>query len=546
MKYLEAESILSDFHSETKRDIVIRTSARIEPLDLFIRAEFASRGVDCSVTALPFGTLQQRLRDRSGHGSQEPLVLFPWDLAPALDWRSGLPERSTTVDSLFEAIVAIEVHLAAQNAPLYYVDAPIPPVAGSSAEQSTITAMLLGAAMRLRAKVFPGRCFSLASYLSFGTPFSASHCGEIAEAVVAAQLPDVQVPKKVLVTDLDNVMWKGVIGEDGPDGIRSAPEAEGYKHFIYQTFLRKLKNDGVLLAAVSRNDPDLAKLPFKRGDLRLREEDMVAILASYNTKSAQIESLAGALNLGLDSFVFVDDNPVELAEVSARLPSVSVVAFPSRTDSFDSFLGELGRLFSNPTKTAEDAQRTEMYRALMLNPVPSSAGKTDLAAFLRGLDMQVVITDRTNGARERAVQLINKTNQFNLNGERLSDASVQAVLDKGGRLFTATLSDAHGEHGEILACLTGPDEEVLSLVMSCRVLERRVEYLFMSWLGSAVLTRDEIRVRHIVTERNTPVQSFVSEAGFVRATDSTLVVDRNAFLREQGAVRDLFKVLLAP
>src|SRR5947209_2116195 len=166
----------------------------------------------------------------------------------------------------------------------------------------------------------------------------------------------------------------------------------------------------------------------------LGEEDFVAIIASYRAKSAQIRELAERLNLGLDSFVFVDDNPVELTEVSLALPDVRCVRFPQHDDDLAAFLNEVSSLFPRRATTSEDRERTEMYRRRLEGIVPSDLQGADLTRFLKDLKMTLTIHDRACGDRTRAVQLINKTNQFNLNGRRVSDDDVRVVLDAGGHL----------------------------------------------------------------------------------------------------------------
>src|SRR5262249_7748607 len=154
-----------------------------------------------------------------------------------------------------------------------------------------------------------------------------------------------------------------------------------------------------------------------------------------------IREIARQLNLGLDAFVFVDDNPIELEEVSSALPDVRVIRFPSSDDRMPELFDALCQLFPRTVVTTEDADRTNMYRRRLDGMVPDTSEGADLTAFLRGLEMSLVINDRSRGDRARAVQLINKTNQFNLNGRRVTDEEVGAVLADGGRLYTASLSD---------------------------------------------------------------------------------------------------------
>jgi FkbH-like protein len=332
-----------------------------------------------------------------------------------------------------------------------------------------------------------------------------------------------------------------VIGEDGIDGIRYTPEGVGFRHFLYQTVLAKLKREGTLLAAVSRNDPDLAHAPFRSGHMTLRAEDLVIILASYNAKSSQIKEIARQLNLGLDSFVFVDDNPIEIEEVSSALPEVRTMKFPANDDGLPAFFERLSALFARPVLTTEDAERTEMYRRRLDGMVPDASEGADLTDFLRGLEMALIIHDRSQGGRTRAVQLINKTNQFNLNGRRVCDDDVAAMLAAGGRLYGATLNDRTGSHGEILACLIDAGGTVRSLVMSCRVFQRRLEYAFFSWLGGE--ENPPTTLEFGSTPRNEPMRRFLEDPVFRRHANGVIAVDLTEFRRTHVDDLALFALL---
>ena len=252
MRFLEAQALLRGFSSGVTRPLLLCTSGRPEPLDLYIRAAFAARGVDAQIRSLPFGTLQQHLRASAG-GDHEVLLLFPWDLAPSLDWRSGIPEQGVTPAELREAIAPVESLLASRPSALFYIPALLPPVAGDPATQQVLEAILEGAALRLGARLLPASSFSLPSYLANGGAFASARAGELGASIVSALTHALPAPRKVLVTDLDGVMWRGVIGEDGLDGVTANPEGSGYPHFLYQSLLKRLRAHGTLLAAVRRH-----------------------------------------------------------------------------------------------------------------------------------------------------------------------------------------------------------------------------------------------------------------------------------------------------
>jgi FkbH-like protein len=335
-------------------------------------------------------------------------------------------------------------------------------------------------------------------------------------------------------------MWHGVIGEDGLDGIHYRSEGAGFRHFIYQSLLAKLKREGTLLAAVSRNDAELANGPFASGKMTLKLEDFVVIAASYNAKSSQIREIAKQLNLGVDSFVFVDDNPIEVEEVSAAIPEMRVIRFPESEDALPAFFDEIAAQFSRTVLTAEDADRTEMYRRRLEGMMPVESEGANLTAFLRGLEMSLVIADRSEGDRTRTVQLINKTNQFNINGRRVTDEEIGAILAAGGRLYSCTLSDRTGSHGEILSCLIDAKGVIRSLVMSCRVFQRRVEHAFFVWLSAQ--DNPPRALEYEQTSRNEPVAQFLDEPAFASRDANFVLADWRQFAEQHGSDLRLFAV----
>jgi FkbH-like protein len=456
-----------------------------------------------------------------------------------LDWRSGASEGVAESNKIAQQLDKMADLLQHRDASFFYIQAPTLPLHANQADTQSLHKSLLALMLQLRADVFPATFFSLNSYLHFGVPFASNQCGDLAEKICAVLLPKVSAPKKLLITDLDNVMWAGVIGEDGLQGIQYAPEAAGYPHFIYQTLLRKLKGEGVLLAAVSKNDPDLARAPFHQSLSVLKEDDFVTILASYQEKAMQIAALVEQLNLGLDACVFVDDNPVEIAAVKQHLPLVHCLTFPAKVDGLIDFFAQLEVLFSNPNLTQEDKNRTSLYRTRLAGMAPVTSGEVNLENFLRELEMVLQVFDRSASQQERAIQLINKTNQFNINGIRFTEAEVHRVLEEGGRLLTASLKDKHGDHGEIVAGLLDRDEKILALVMSCRVMQRKVEHVFLGWLANNVLGGDHIRLQFVATDRNTPVQHFLKAEEF-QLVDDLMVIERHMFVRQQQAVMGLF------
>lgn len=540
MKFIEARKIVAAFEGGPPLEFLLAMSGQPEPMEPFLEAAAAERGFEARVRTLPFNTLAQTLHTAPADEEVEVFLLFPWDLLPEVDWRSGVPEVSRPLaDLLDEARATLGRVRRRERAAILYADAPIPPILPDHREATALGAHLRAAAFEVGADVIEGDAVSLENLFRSGSPLASGSLGVVARRVVAAAVEGRPATGKVLVTDFDNTLWRGVVGEDGVDGLHFGPSGLGFPHFVYQTFLKRLKASGVLVAGVTKNDPDLAEAPLGHEDSVLAPDDFVSILASYNPKSAQIEELARQLNLGLDSFAFVDDNPVELAEVGRSLPEVTLVRFPSKVADLPGTLAELSRFFHREALTDEDRERTAMYRRRLEGLAPKDVEGADLTDFLAGLQMKLTIRDRSTGDRERAVQLINKTNQFNLNGVRRSDAEVAAVLDGGGTLHTAALVDRHGSHGEILSFLADGDGTVLSFVLSCRVFERRVETAFLVWMADRL--PDRVSFAYSETERNESFRRLLRDPAFALEGDRA-VLDMAGFADAHGADLDLFEL----
>ncbi len=539
MNFLEARRIVAAFSGGPELKFLFGASGTPDPFKLYLEAVGARHGVAAQPRFLPFNTLQQHLASTRPEGA-EAYLLLPWDLVPELDWRSGVPADRAVVSDLLDRGRRVAERLRGRSAFVAYLPAPVPPTTGTEADNRALEHGLAAVAAETGATLLPAEAFSMGSYFGSGCPVGGNWLGKVAEAIVAGLLTPKRASAKVLITDLDNTLWSGVIAEDGPEGIKYGPEGVGYRHYVYQTLLGRIQREGALLAAVTRNDDTVVLPPFRAGQMALAEADFVAICASYHAKSAQIRQLASQLNLGLDSFVFVDDNPIERAEVEASLPEVRVLAFPSRDDELPALLESIAGFFERRDLTAEDRERTAMYRRRLEGMVPVEAEGADLTRFLADLEMRLVIHDRTAGDRTRAVQLINKTNQFNANGRRWTDDEVGEVIDRGGRLFGASLSDRTGSHGEILSCLVGTDGVIEAFVMSCRVFQRRVEFAFLGALADRGVRPNAVRFAE--TERNEPFRQFIRDAAFGQLADAVLPFDMTGFAARHADAAALCEV----
>jgi FkbH-like protein len=285
--------------------------------------------------------------------------------------------------------------------------------------------------------------------------------------------------------------------------------------------------------ALSKNDPQLVASALNAGKFLLSGTDFVGVWANYESKSKNMQEISSTLNIGLSDFVFIDDNPVELAEVGAQFNEVECLKFPDEESGMISFFKILQEHFSADLITEEDERRTEFYRNKSVKPI-----KRDLDEFLRELSMELTVNDRTLCCRERVLQLINKTNQFNLNGKRWQESEIQREIDNGARLFGASLSDRDGQHGEILAILISSNNLIQAFVMSCRVFQRKIENAFI--LQMLKIYSGNLLLNARRTERNEPFFNFLLQ--HAREEDNHFVISHDDFVSRNNRAAELFKI----
>jgi len=338
-------------------------------------------------------------------------------------------------------------------------------------------------------------------------------------SLLAAQLG---LSKKCLVLDLDNTCWGGVIGDDGLGGIRLGQGgAEGEAFVAFQQYARALKQRGVLLAVCSKNEEHIAKEVFeKHTEMVLRLNDISCFMANWTDKAANLREIARRLNIGLNSLVFIDDNPAERALVRQLAAEVAVPELPEDPADFIQAV-EPYRYFQTLSIAQEDLQRAEYYRANSQRDEALS-GSANVEEYLRSLAMVARIGPVTAMSLERSAQLINKSNQFNLNTRRRSAAEVSAMAaDPQWLTRTVSLTDRFGDNGLIsvlLARLEGDALLIDTWLMSCRVLKRGVETLLNNNLCRWAAGRGLRRVcgEYIPTPKNDLVREHYAGLGYTR------------------------------
>ncbi len=327
--------------------------------------------------------------------------------------------------------------------------------------------------------------------------------------------------KKCLVLDLDNTLWGGVIGEDGADGIELSEFKEGARYKDFQKRIMEIKNLGVLLAICSKNNYDDAiEVINSHPHMVLKEEDFVSLKINWEQKAKNISEIASELNIGTDSLVFIDDNPVERESVRMLMPEVAVPEFPKDTAELSKFIrGVYEEYFYTVDFTDEDRNKTEMYRQNNMREREKSAAG-DLESFLKGLQTEIAIGLLKPGDVKRAAELTQKTNQFNLTTRRYSEERIRNFMDSDEyRVYMASAKDKYGDNGKIglvIAKLEGDSAFVDTFVMSCRVMGRYIEEQIIGFVEND-LKESGIRIiksEFIPTGKNKPVCLLYENLGY--------------------------------
>ena len=331
--------------------------------------------------------------------------------------------------------------------------------------------------------------------------------------------------KKCIVLDLDNTLWGGIIGEDGLEGIKLSNTSPGIEYVDFQRGLLSLYNRGVILSICSKNNYDDAIKVFQEHPYQvLKEDHFAAMRINWQNKAANIADLAKEINIGLDSMVFFDDNPVERAQVSQAHPEVLVVELPKNPRLYRETLETLN-VFDVLSLTKEDLVRGEMYAGKRKRAELEQTAES-IEDFLRTLDLRVKIQPVNDFDTPRVVQLIGKTNQFNLTTRRYTDAEVRQFReDKDLIVYSMAVTDKFGDEGVVGVAIVkkkGDDWWVDSFLMSCRVIGRSAETALLARIVADARDGKAKRVigEYIPTKKNPPAADLYEKHGFGMPAES--------------------------
>ena len=350
-------------------------------------------------------------------------------------------------------------------------------------------------------------------------PISTQALPAVASRVVDAILARKGRFHKCAIVDLDNTLWGGVIGDDGLEGIQIGELGQGHAFTEFQTWLKELKNRGVMLAVCSKNDEANAKEPFLRHpEMVLKLDDFSAFVANWEDKASNIRRIQKELNIGLDSMVFFDDNPFERNLVRTMLPEVEVPELPEDPAEYTAF-ARMQNLFDTNSYSDEDRVRTERYLAEK-SRTELSAGIDNYDDYLKALGMKAVCAPFDAFHIPRIAQLTQRSNQFNLRTVRYSEQEIEEIA-ANPRYITRyyTLRDRFGEHGLIAVVILEKRENELFVnewLMSCRVLKRGMEQFIADSILRAAREAGVARVvgEYIPTPKNAMVKDLYASMGF--------------------------------
>jgi FkbH-like protein len=512
-----------------------------------------------------FGGLIENIERLNSAGLDALAVVIEWgDLDPRLGirnlggWRTGkLPD---IVETAIKSAVRLQENLLCLSRDIPTVvclpTLPLPPMFSTRLDQSAVLEAQLRQAVtsfgvalsnqpgiRIVNEQFldeistlEGR-FDVKSEITTGFPYTVPHASML--GTVLGRLIQNKSPKKGLITDLDDTLWAGILGEDGVNGISWDLDHRTHMHGLYQQFVASLASAGVLVGIASKNDRAMVEQAFDRDDLHITRSDIFPFEVNWSRKSESVQRILDAWNVNADSVVFVDDTSMEVAEVKTVFPELECHVFPKGDyQGIWNLLKHLRAAFGKTSLTEDDLLRLSSIRnsSVWRNANQSSTGASD--EFLKDAESSIVFSCVRESGDVRAFELVNKTNQFNLNGRRYGESEWRRFLnDSSSIILTASYQDKYGPLGQIAVILAKMDDHKLVVstwVMSCRAFSRRIEHQCLRYLFER-LKLDEIVFDFEKTPRNAPLQDFFSELMGVPPTHG-LSLSRDLFERNVPAL----------
>ena len=366
-------------------------------------------------------------------------------------------------------------------------------------------------------------------YYSSKTLYSIDFYREYFEQIKPIFLAKIGNIKKALIFDCDNTLWKGTLGEDGFNGIKIFQEI--------QYLALQLAKKGVVIGLCSKNNPeDVENVLENHPDMILKNDDIIIKAVNWDNKVINLKFIAEDLNIGLDSLVFIDDSSFEIGLVKQELPTIKTFQVPSREYEYGLMMKKVVNLFYNPYKTKEDGFKTQMYKDQAKRTKEKNKA-VDLESYLISLGMSVTVHLDDLKQVSRISQLTQKTNQFNLTTRRYTESDIKNFISDDSKIvITIEVNDKYGSSGLTgLAILCQKTAEIDTLLLSCRILGRNIEYKFMDIIINIAKKNnvDFLNAHFIKTRKNSQVEDFYDKCNFdtiVKSSDSsTYSLDLHSF-----------------
>ncbi|NQV18395.1 MAG: HAD-IIIC family phosphatase [Armatimonadetes bacterium] len=337
--------------------------------------------------------------------------------------------------------------------------------------------------------------------------------------------------KKALIFDCDNTLWKGILGEDGFDNIEMSPKTkDGAIFYEIQDMAISLNKQGILLGLCSKNNPaDVDEVINSHPDMQLRNKHITINKSNWSNKVTNLKEIAQDLNIGLNSLVFVDDSSFEVNMIREQLPEITVLQVPERLYNYPKMLRENIGLFYNLSFTAEDRKKIKMYKQQVKR---ESVKKefTDIEDYLASMELKMTIHQDDKSIIPRMAQMSQKTNQFNLTTKRYTEGDIKNFIkNEESMIFAISVSDKFGDSGVTGLCIINFHDEIQSaeidtLLMSCRIIGRNVEYVFIDHIIDMMKGKkvNVVKAKYIKTQKNEQVKEFYDKCSFslTESTDS--------------------------
>ena len=502
---------------------------------------FATVGWRAEVSEANYGEVMPELL-RPVENTDATLILMDSLSFYDRNWRQSANEATALLeDKLGSFVSAVEHFIVTKRHPLFITTLPVPGVAsaglvdnrhaaGARHTVDLINRHLVALARQYSEIILIDTDLALASIaptahsdakLWFYGRFAYSPDATRSLAVAVARNWQLlkRGPSKVLALDFDNTLWGGIFGEDGVDNLQCGDDAPGNAFKAFQQECLRLKSMGMLLVALSKNNADAITVFRDHPGMVLREDDFAATAINWEPKPDNIRRLAEELNLGLDSFIFFDDSPHERDAMRRLCPAVLTPELPDDPARRPGWLR--GLVSTWPVRlTEEDERRSEMY-AVERKAKEFRQQTTNLDDYLAGLAQRLLILPGNAQTLSRIAQMHARTNQFNLTTARFSEAEIGAMLADADQhvALCGRLTDKFGDHGIVIAAtarINGKSAEILSFLMSCRVIGRQVERAFLGALIGLLEGRgvERIEAAFIPTAKNAMVQDFYRNNGF--------------------------------